>query len=198
MVVHAASAAREPHELQATDVDGTRNLLEAAARAQVKHFVYVSIVGIDGLDYPYYMTKVQAEKVVQENAVPWSILRATQFHSFVDVILRRFDRLPWLLALPRGALYQPVDVREVAVRVAEVATQQPAGMLPDFGGPEVRTLDSLARSWLRARRLAKSVLNVPVPFLFARQLAAGRLTCPDHKDGKITFEQYLARRYQER
>jgi hypothetical protein len=35
------------------------------------------------------------------------------------------------------------------------------------------------------------MLNLPLPFQFSRQFAAGRLLCPDHRDGKITFEQYL-------
>src|SRR6266852_1887158 len=44
-VVHAGSAAAQPWRLRATDVHGTRRLLEAAKRSHVKHFVYISIVG---------------------------------------------------------------------------------------------------------------------------------------------------------
>ena len=50
-------------------------------------------------------------------------------------------------------------------------------------------------SWLAARISKKRLVNLPLPFKFSRQVAEGRLLCPDHKDGKITFEQYLAAKY---
>jgi hypothetical protein len=53
----------------------------------------------------------------------------------------------------------------------------------------------MAASWLKARKLNKRLINLPLPLKFSRQFAEGRLLCPDHKDGKITFEQYLADRY---
>src|SRR2546427_10432151 len=48
-IVHAASATREPMALRATDVRGTRRLLELAPDAQIRHFVFISIVGIQGV-----------------------------------------------------------------------------------------------------------------------------------------------------
>ena len=77
----------------------------------------------------------------------------------------------------------------------EVALSRPGGMLPDFGGPEVRTFESIGRAWLSATRSGRRLLNMPVPTKSSRQFAAGRLLAPEHRDGKITFEQYLARRY---
>src|SRR5438270_14047562 len=66
LIIHAASAAAQPARLRATDVAGTRRLIAAAARAHVKHLVFISIVGIDRIDYPYYKVKLEAEKVVTE------------------------------------------------------------------------------------------------------------------------------------
>src|SRR5437870_878421 len=86
-VVHAASATRQPMALRATDVRGTRRLLELARNAGIGHVVYVSIVGIEGVSYPYYWIKMAAETLVREDMVPWSILRATQFHSFMELTL---------------------------------------------------------------------------------------------------------------
>lgn len=93
--------------------------------------------------------------------------------------------------MPYRWQFQPVDPREVGTRLAELAVSAPAGLLPDFGGPEVRDLRSLAESWRRARGVRKPMLNLPLPFKGSRQFAAGRLLCPDHRDGKTTFEQYL-------
>jgi uncharacterized protein YbjT (DUF2867 family) len=194
-VVHAASATTQPTKLNATDVVGTRRLLAMAHAAGVRHVVYVSIVGIDGVTYPYYRYKVAAEAIVRENIVPWSILRATQFHTLMDSFLSGFSKLPGLATVPFNWQFQPVDAGEVATRLAAVVTGEPSGMLPDFGGPEVRDFKSLAESWLRARDSGKRMVNLPLPFKFSRQFSEGRLLCPDHRDGTTTFEQYLARRY---
>ena len=194
-VIHAGSAAREPWKTRATDVEGTRKLLTAAANANIKHVVYISIVGMEGVAYPYYRDKLAAEKIIREDIAPWSILRATQFHTLMEFFLSMFSRTPFFATIPSGWQFQPVDTRDVAARLVQVVTGEPAGMLPDFGGPEVRRFRSLAASWLEARHMKKRIVNLPVPFRFGRQFAAGRLLCPQHKDGTITFEQYLTRRY---
>lgn len=194
-IVHAASDAAHPRRYQATDVLGTRRLLAMAREAGVGHAVYVSIVGMEGVGYPYYKAKLAAEAVVRENLVPWSIVRATQFHTLIEIFLEYLSKLPRLATVPFAWQFQPVDTTEVAARLVEVVTAEPAGMLPNFGGPEVRDFKSLAFSWLRIRKPTKRLVNLPLPFAFSRQLAAGQLLCPENRDGTITFEQYLARRY---
>ena len=194
-VVHAASAATQPLKLHATDVVGTRRVLAMAHEAGVRHAVYISIVGIDGLAYPYYKYKVAAEAIVREGIVPWSILRATQFHTLIDTFLSAFSKLPALATVPFSWQFQPVDAGEVATRLVEVVTGEPRGMLPDFGGPEVRTFKSLAETWLKARGSGKRLVNLPLPFKFSRQFSEGRVLAPDHRDGATTFEQYIERRY---
>ncbi len=194
-VVHAASAAASFWLWGPVDVQGTRRLLEASRRARIKHFVYISIVGMEGIAYGYYRAKLAAEAIVAEDLVPCTILRATQFHTLMETFLGAFSRLPRTAAVPFAWQFQPVDTRDVAARVAQITTGSPVGRLPDFGGPEVRTFESIAESWLKARKLDKRLVNLPLPGRFSRQVAAGRLLTPDHKDGKTTFEQYLVRRY---
>jgi len=195
VIIHAASDPISPRKYQATDVLGTRRLLAMAREAGIRHVAYVSIVGMEGVAYPYYKSKLAAEAVMRENIVPWSILRATQFHTLMETFLDGMSRLPRLALVPFTWQFQPVDTTEVAARLVEVATGEPAGMLPDFGGPEVRDFKSLATSWLTMRKLDKRLLNLWLPFKFSRQFAAGAVLVPDHRDGTITFEQYLARRY---
>ncbi|HSS93039.1 MAG TPA: NAD(P)H-binding protein [Candidatus Dormibacteraeota bacterium] len=194
-IIHAASDAVNPRKYHATDVLGTRRLLAMAREARVRHVAYISIVGIEGVNYPYYKSKLAAEAVMRENIVPWSILRATQFHTLMDLFLDALTKIPRLATVPFGWQFQPVDTSEVAARLVEIATGGPAGMLPDFGGPEVRDFKSLATSWLKIRKPGKRLVNLPMPFGFSRQWAAGRLLTPEHRDGSITFEQYLAQRY---
>jgi uncharacterized protein YbjT (DUF2867 family) len=139
--------------------------------------------------------KIAAETLVREEMVPWSILRATQFHSFMEVTLRAFARLPGILAIPFSWKFQPVESREVARRVVDVVLGKPAGMLPDFGGPQVRDFKGIAESWLAARKERRRLMDLWLPFKASRQVAEGRLTCPEHKDGLVSFDQYLAEKY---
>jgi uncharacterized protein YbjT (DUF2867 family) len=195
VIVHLASATREPWNGRAVDVRGTRRLLEIAHEANIRHIVYVSIVGIDRVGYLYYRTKLAAEAEVRKNLVPWSILRTTQFHDFVEFLLRGFARVPGLIAVPYRWQLQPVEVNEVARRVVEVALGEPGAMVPDFAGPEIRDLRSLAESWLSARKDERRMINLRLPFRFSRQIIQGHLTSPEHKDGHVTFEQHLAEKY---
>ena len=194
-IIHAGSATSQVTRYRAIDVVGTRRLLAMAHEASVKHVVYVSIVGMEGVAYPYFKYKLQAEAVVEKNIVPWSILRTTQFHTFVEILLTTFSVLPCLATVPFKWQFQPVAPVEVATRLIEVVLKDPVGRLPDFGGPEVRDFKSIARSWLDARTSKKRLVNLPLPFKFSRQWAAGRLLTSEHKEGKITFEQYLEEKY---
>ena len=81
VVIHTASAPLGNTE--AVDVDGTTHLLDAAADVGVSNFVYISIVGIEAIPYSYYEHKLTAEQTVESSDVPSTVLRATQFHSFV-------------------------------------------------------------------------------------------------------------------
>jgi len=196
VIVHAASATGHPVLGRSTDVRGTQRMLERARSARIAHIVFVSIVGIDRVDYVYYKTKLRAEDAVREGGVPWTILRATQFHEFVDFLVHhQFSRVPGITAVPFEWRLQPVDSMEVARHLVALALAEPAGQQPDFGGPEVRDLKSLAESLLAARRERRRLVKLNIPLNFSRQIADGGLLCPDQKAGKITFDDYLAERY---
>lgn len=69
-----------------------RHLVGAAARAGVRHLVTLSIVGVDRVRNPYYAGKLRQEEIVRGGAVPWTVLRATQFHEFAGQLLGRRPR----------------------------------------------------------------------------------------------------------
>src|SRR5260370_32875457 len=191
-IIHAGSDALSPRKYQATDVLGTRRLLAMAREARVRHAVSISIVGMEGVEYAYYKSKRAAEAVMRENCVPWSILRATQFHTLIDLFLEGMSRLPRVALVPFMWQFQPVDTTEVAARLVDIATQaKPAGMLPDFGGPEPRGFKSLATSWLAARRPKKRLVNLPMPFKFSHQVPAGPTLAPEHPARTTPFERDL-------
>jgi uncharacterized protein YbjT (DUF2867 family) len=188
VLIHCASSPRKPRQ---TDVEGMGRLLEAAGRAGVSHIVFVSIVGVDRNPYPpYYRAKLEAERIVERSPVPWTILRATQFHEFVLKQIRLLERLPVMMA-PRGFLLQPMDIGEVADRLVELSLSGPAGRVPDIGGPEVRTLPDLACSYLKATGRRRRIVEVPVPGKAARALREGALLAPDQTYGEIRWEEFL-------
>jgi uncharacterized protein YbjT (DUF2867 family) len=190
-VVHSASDPRDP---QRVDVEGTGRLVGAARRAGEPHLVHVSIVGIDRIPWPYYRAKLAAERAVEASGLPWTVLRATQFHEFTDDLLARLTRLP-VVPAPRGWRFQPVDVGEVAARLAAAVDAGPAGRLPDLGGPEVLTVPELTELHLTAtgRRRRVVAVPVPVPGAFSRALRAGANLAPAGRAGR-TFAQFLAER----
>src|SRR3990172_5599539 len=188
VIVHAASSPfRRTREV---DVEGTRRLLEAAKAAGVSHFVYISIVGIDRIPLPYYKHKLAAERLSEESGVPYSILRAPQFFTLMDDILRNLLRFP-VGVYPAGFKFQPIDPGEVAERIVQQVEAGPGGRLAEIAGPEVRTAGGLARARLKAR--GKRRLLVPLP-LFGKVAAgyrAGYNCAPKSKYGLITWEEWV-------
>lgn len=191
-VVHAAS---DPvGDSEAVDVRGTERLVEAAESADVEHLVYISIVGIDEIPYSYYEHKLAAEEAIEASDVPETILRATQFHQFIDRLLGMVAWSPmWLL--PTDFMVQPIDAREVADRLAELADGEPQGMVSPLGGPEVRTGRELVEAYRDARERRRLVFRLPVPGDAAKEFRAGTNTCPDHAVGDVTWESWLSEEY---
>jgi len=173
------------------DEKAAENLVAAARRAGVGHLVYISIVGVDRVPYPYYRTKFAVEKLIEESGLGWTVLRATQFHDLLVMVFKALAKLPVLL-LPARVSDQPIEVAEVAARLAELAAGAPAGRVEDMGGPEIRTFESLARAYLKATGRRRAVVNVPLWGRAYREFRSGGHLAPDHAVGKGTFEEYLA------
>jgi uncharacterized protein YbjT (DUF2867 family) len=122
-IVHLASS---PTKTRKTDVEGTRRLLAEARAAGVRHVLYVSIIGIDRVPLPYYRMKLAAEAVIRSGGVPFTLLRAAQFPTLIDVLLRGSSKLGPVLIDPK-LTFQPVAVEDVADRIASELADGPAG-----------------------------------------------------------------------
>jgi len=188
VVVHCATDVRRPKN----DIAGTRHLLDALSATR-SHLIYVSIVGIDRVPLPYYKTKLAVEGLVERADVPWTILRATQFHDLARTMFQALARVP-VMPLPAGMSLQPVDVTDVADRLAELAAEPPRGRATDLGGPQVRTLKDLARAYLTAEGKRRPIMGVRLPGAILRAYREGHHLTPEHADGRVTFEEYLCRR----
>lgn len=189
-IIHAAS---DPKNTVASDVEGTKRLLAAAREERVQHFVFVSIVGIDRIPFGYYRQKLATEQIVRDSGVPFSILRASQLHYFVDLLLSTANRVPFVLLLPAGFHVQSVATEDVAQRLIHALADGPRGLLPDFAGPEPMTLAAAANAWKAARGNRKPTLFVPVPGGTAAAFRNGWNTAPEGERGSIRWSEWLER-----
>jgi uncharacterized protein YbjT (DUF2867 family) len=186
-IIHSAS---DPRRTKAVDVAGTRRLVEAARAAGVAHLVYISIVGIDDIPYSYYRRKREAEEIIAASGVPYTNLRATQFHSLVDFLISKAARVPLLLPLPTDFKFQSVADAEVAARLVECLAEGPRGRV-EFGGPEVLTLGEMAATWLSLKGMRKRVLRLPLPGAIAAGFRDGLNTTPDAPRGVTRWREWL-------
>ena len=186
------NAANTKSQLNAAPVmvEGTKRLLRAGAAAGARHYVGISIVGCDRVPIPYYKVKVAEEEAIGAGEMPWSLLRATQFHGLIGWAFEGAGRLR---LVPTGsARLQPIDVSVVAERLAEVVHAEPAGRLPDIAGPEMLTLTDLAGIWRKAGGRGLP-LRLPMVGRVGKPLREGALCDPAAAAGGPTFEEWLAR-----
>ncbi|GAA1975053.1 NAD(P)-binding oxidoreductase [Catenulispora subtropica] len=170
----------------------TRNLAEAAARAGVRHIVYVSVIGAETVPVAWLRMKAAAERAIQESGVPWTILRAAQFHDLTLTVVRAMAKSP-VVPKPGGLRFQPVDSRDVAARLVELVEDAPAGLVPDIAGPEVIAMGDLTRSYLKATGKHRVLLPVHIPGKTGKAYRAGdNLTLEGALVGRGTWADFLA------
>lgn len=178
----------------------TRHLVQAASRAGARHLVYISVVGaeripikgrIDRTMFGYFGSKLAAEQVVSGSGIPWTILRATQFQLTFLSVAKGMAKLP-IVPSPSGLRFQPIDAREVADRLVELALGAPAGLVAEMGGPRTYTMGQLVRVYLQAAHKHRLIVSVPTMGGAARAVRAGANLTPDHAAGRTTWEDFVA------
>ncbi|GAB2891058.1 SDR family oxidoreductase [Streptomyces mayteni] len=187
-VVHCATTGGR------SDITVTRRLIGAAREAGAPHLVYISIVGVDRVaTFPYYRAKLECERLVEESGLPWTILRATQFHSLITRFVHAQRLLPAVFTLGGGVRLQPVEAAEVGRRLAELASGEPLlGRAGEMAGPEIRSAEELTREAVRAEGLHRPVVPLRLPVKSFQAVRDGALLSPEHADGRVSFEEFLA------
>ncbi|CAM5261534.1 SDR family oxidoreductase [Streptomyces avidinii] len=191
VIVHCASNTRGGGR---NDEVATRHLIDAARRAgSVTNIVYISIVGVDVVPFGYYRTKLKVEQLLERSGLGVTILRTTQFHDLVAQVVDMAAKLPLVpVPVPGGVRVQPIAVGEVADRLAQLAVPTPAGRVTDMGGPEIRTLPELARTYLAATGRRRRVLPIPLAGKAYAAFRRGGNLAPSHAVGRGTFAQFAA------
>jgi uncharacterized protein YbjT (DUF2867 family) len=193
-VVDACScSATDRDEAVAFFTGSTRNLLEAERQTGVQHHVLVSIAGVTRVTgNAHYAGKRAQEELVERGPVPWSIVPATHFHDFAEMVTTWTERDGSATIAP--LLVQPVAPADVADVLAEVAIGEPQGRCPDLAGPEPQDLVDLARRTRAAR--GTSIRLVPTwSGVFGLDMAGDVLLAgPNARIAPTTFDEWLAGR----
>lgn len=170
----------------------TVNLLRAEASAGVRHHVSLSIVNASQVSAGYYAGKTVQEDTVTAGSVPWTMLRATQFHEFAAQTLQRSSRAG--LAVVPVMRTQPVAAREVAERLVELALGSPRGHVRDLGGPREEHLGDMVRAYIRASHSRIRVVQFRLPGRMGTAMCDGALLPAGDADrGTQSFAQWLER-----
>ena len=173
-----------------------------ASGTTLPYLVFISVVGaervpvvsrVDRLMFAYFASKRAAEVVVEQSGLPWTTLRATQFHDLALLTLQGLAKSP-LMPYFSGTRFQPVDTREVAARLTELAVASPAGLVDEMGGPAVHEMKDLARSYLAASGKRRLLVPLRAGGQAARAIRHGANLTPAHAVGHRTWEQFLAER----
>ena len=196
IVVHCAGVGKIKE-----DTAQAQNLVVAAKRGGVRHLVSISVVGaeripvrsaVDRLMFAYFASQRAKELVIEQSGLPWTNLRATQFHDgFILAMVRAMSKMP-IVALPAGIRFQPVDADEVADALVELALGAPVGQAPDFAGPEIYDAENLVRSYLVAIGKHRPILKITMPGAAAAAIREGANLAPDRAVGRRTWEEFLA------
>lgn len=185
------TSARDEAEIVDFFATSTRNLLAAEQETGVQHHVLLSIVGIDhGQRVAHYAGKRSQERLVREGPVPWSIVRATQFHDFAAMAAGWAARDGVATLAP--LLVQPVAPSDVGDVLAEVAAGAPLHDTLELAGPETQDLVDMARRTFAAR--GEHVRLVPTWRGGFGPDMAGEVLLPGEgaRLGPTTFDEWLA------
>jgi uncharacterized protein YbjT (DUF2867 family) len=186
-----ASNSRNPLDLKPFTI-GARNVVAASERAGVGRAVVLSVLGVERSRLQYHRRKREQERTYLGSSMRVSIVRAAQFHEWsVDY----FEAGAAVGAIPvfLGGRLQPVDVGEVADLVAVEATAPSGEQIIEFAGPQVRVSRDLARAWQTATGARGLIVNGPFPPSMLDYLRSGA-NLSEQRTGKVTFEEWLARR----
>ena len=173
-VVHLVGIIHERPAIGSTfervHIQGTQNVLDAAAAAGVRRYVHMSALGSrPAARSRYHQTKWAAEEAVRSSPLPWTIFRPSIIYGrgdeFITMLRSMLERLPIVPVIGSGRQrLQPVPVEQVAHGFAHaLALGATVKHSYDVGGPDavsmVELLDAIASALARRRRLK---VHVPI------------------------------------
>ena len=172
-------------------VTATTNIIEAAKKAGVEHYVALSVVGADRLpDSGYLRAKVAQEQLICESGIPYSIVRATQFFEFGKAIADAAT-VDGQVHLP-PAYFQPMASDDVAAAVGRTAAGAPLNAVREVGGPEKVRMDEFIAAGLKRVGDPREVISDEHATYFGTELSDDSLVPGEGADlASTTYAEWV-------
>jgi len=159
--------------LARTDIEGTKNLVEAAADAGVDRIVYLSHLGAEKESaYPAFKAKGEAERHIRNGKTPHTIFRSSLVYGTEDHFTNNLARLiryaPGVFPIPAGGrvVVQPVWVEDlVTCMLWSLEKDEAQNMTYEIGGSEFFTLQQIVETIMdvtRRRRIVAPISPIPL------------------------------------
>lgn len=142
-----------------SDLKGIKRLLAIAQKEKVKKIIYISIVGVGTVPLKYFKTKKKVEVLIQNSDLPFSILRATQFHEFFEQEVQKHIEKP-LIIIP-DLYYQPIETKIVAKELIKCCIEAPTNSILEIGGPEILSYKKCIQHYLKTKIKKSIVISIP-------------------------------------
>lgn len=180
-------------DFQGVQVDGARNIAQAAADAGVGSLVHVSAIGANpASESRYGRTKGEGEQAVRAAFPTATIMRPSIIFGREDNFINRFAGmarlLPVLPVVSGRSRFQPVYAADAGKAVVEAALhpRDHGGNTYELGGPQVMTMRELIEFVGEATGHRRLLADVPDPI--SKLIALGLGWMPG---APITYDQWL-------
>jgi uncharacterized protein YbjT (DUF2867 family) len=191
VIIHCAS---DPQQSECVDIGGTAHLITNLDRKVFQHFIYISIVGADNTSYPYYRSKIATEHLIQESGIPYTIVRATQFHNFVINQIKALRIENTEVFIPAGLKFQPISIDDVARQLISSAEKKATNEIINRGGPEILTFEKLVQDYFDSLHKPHRFASILPSNTREQMFTSGINLVPDFATGKITWQHFLRSR----
>ena len=169
-VVHLAAIVSEsPPEatFERVNVEGTRNIVAEAERAQIVRFVYVSSLGCDRGRSPYHQSKLEGERIALASSMNTTVLRISSIYGpgdeILSVLVKMVRTLPVIPTINGGDdVFQPMWVDDAASAIAACMERDDLrGEVLEVAGPDTTTMNDVVERL--GRLTGRQPVAVPVP-----------------------------------
>jgi uncharacterized protein YbjT (DUF2867 family) len=160
-------------DLVAVDIQGTREVTQAAAEAGVQRIFYLSHLGADRASaYPVFKAKAIAEQFVRRSGIDYTILRTAVVFGpndgFSTGLAQLLHSLPLVFMQPGdgATLLQPLWVEDLATCMTWALDEQGTrNQLIELGGPEYLSFKTVVEMIMQSIGVHRRVINVRPPYL---------------------------------
>ncbi|PSB11944.1 oxidoreductase [filamentous cyanobacterium CCP1] len=183
---------------QAIDYRANIDLIDAAKAAGVKHFVFISVLGVDRgyEDAPVFKAKRAVERYLQASGLNYTILRPSGFASNLLPLAERFQQTGIYLligdAKTRTSIVSTDDLARIAVESATNSEAQ--NQIFAVGGPDILERVDIARIFGRIFNREPVIVNPPLFLLDGVRSALGFVN-PDAQRSLGTLRTLLANEF---